>query len=197
VEVALRNNHSAARLVRALGDLAVLDEAEFKLRPMRLDLLEVIDDIAARFGDRARSSGLTLSLEAGSGEPLEAQIDVELFERALANLLDNAMRHTAPGGHIRLTAMGANGQLQVCVADTGCGMAAEELERIFVRYHQGAAKVAAERGSGGHGLGLAIVKRIIELHRGQVSVTSAPGTGTAVTLAWPAPGPLASAGAAA
>jgi signal transduction histidine kinase len=189
VEVALRNNHSAARLVRSLGDLAVLDEAEFKLRLMRLDLVEVLDDIGTRFGDRARSAGLNLAVELGNGDPLPAQIDVELFERALANLLDNAMRHTAPGGCVTLSAQrvgaGAQGRLRVCVTDTGSGMPADELQRIFDRHHQGAGKPAAERGS--HGLGLAIVKRIIELHRGQVGVASALGSGTTVTLEWPVP----------
>lgn len=185
VEVALRNTHSAARLVRSLGDLAVLDEAQFRLRPMRLDLVEVLDDIGARFADRARACGLTLQVDLGSGEPLPAEIDVELFERALANLLDNALRHTAPGGCITLSAQGAGERLRVSVADTGCGIAAEELGRIFERHHRGSGPAPAERGKGGHGLGLAIVRRIIELHRGQVEVHSTLGAGTTVTLEWP------------
>jgi signal transduction histidine kinase len=186
VEVALRNNHSAARLVRSLGDLAVLDEAEFKLRLMRLDLVEVLDDIGTRFAERARHAGLALTLDLGNGDPLPAQIDVELFERALANLLDNAMRHTEPGGSVTVTAQRVGDRLRVCVADSGSGIAADELHRIFDRHHQGPGGAVAERGGGGHGLGLAIVKRIIELHRGQVSVVSAPGAGTSVTLEWPA-----------
>lgn len=185
VEVALRNNHSAARLVRSLGDLAVLDEAEFKLRLMRLDLVEVLDDIGVRFADRARSSGLTLTVDLGSGEPLPAEIDIELFERALANLLDNAMRHTPTGGHVTVTAERAGDSLRVCVADTGSGIAAHELQRVFDRHHQGLRRSPAERVGGSHGLGLAIVERIIQLHRGQVRMASTLGVGTAVTLEWP------------
>ena len=84
-----------------------------------------------------------------------------------------------------LTAARAGERLRVCVADSGSGIAADELGRIFERHHQGAGKAPADRGGGSHGLGLAIVKRIIHLHRGQVSVASTPGQGTTVTLDWP------------
>ena len=194
VEVALRNNHSAARLVRSLGDLAVLDEVEFRLRLMRLDLVEVLDDIGARFAERARSAGLTLAMELGNGEPLPAEIDVELFERALANLLDNTLRHTAPGGVVTVTAQRVENRLRVRVADTGSGIAADELRRVFDRHHQGLNRPPADRASGSHGLGLAIVKRIVELHRGQVSIASTLGVGTVVTLEWPAPVPAVQVG---
>lgn len=113
VDVALRNTHHAARLVRSLGDLAVLDEDSFRLRRVLLDLGEVLDDIAMRFAERGARQGVTIRLEAepagaaadgGPGEPLAAEVDVELIERAIANLLDNALRHTPAGGQIVLGA---------------------------------------------------------------------------------------------
>ena len=201
IEVALRNTRNAAQLVRSLGDLALLDEPEFKLTPMRLDVGEVLDDIALRFADRARRQGVTLSSgavggagdaaragagggangEAGAGAPV-AEVDIELFERAVANLVDNALKFTPPGGHIRLAAQALDGQVQVSVADTGTGIAQDDQARLFDRMFQG----ADARSAGGKGLGLAIVKRIAELHRCSLALRSQPGQGTTVTMTLPA-----------
>jgi signal transduction histidine kinase len=183
VEVALRNTQGAARLVRSLGDLALLDEDSFRLRPSRLDLAEVLDDIALRFADRAAGQGVALDVHAAAGGPLAAEVDVELFERALANLLDNALRFTPAGGTITIDAARQPGRIVVCVRDSGSGIVADDLPHLFDRHYRGSGGSA---GDGGKGLGLAIVRRIAELHRGTVAVASTPGAGTAVTLELPA-----------
>jgi hypothetical protein len=93
VEIALRNTRNAARLVQSLGDLAKLDEPEFGLRTEDVDAGELLDDIAVRFAERAASLGIALSAAhdgAGAGPQARARVDVELFERAVANLVDNA-----------------------------------------------------------------------------------------------------------
>ena len=190
VEVALRNTHNAARLVRSLGDLAVLDEAGFRLRPAQLDLAEVLDDIVRRFADRAAAQGVALAFRPASPEPLAASVDVELFERAIANLLDNALRFTPAGGRIAIDASaGDDGDVRVDVADSGCGIAAADLPHLFHRHYQGgggARGPQGERAERGKGLGLAIVQRIVELHGGRVEVASAPGAGTRVSIVLPA-----------
>jgi signal transduction histidine kinase len=198
VDVALRNTHNAARLVRSLGDLALLDESGFALHRTRLDLAEVLDDIVVRFAERAQGQGVTLGLDAGGGAdaPLVAEIDVELFERAIANLVDNALRFTPAGGRIRIEAAHRGPRIAVSVADSGSGIAADALPRLFDRYFRGAGGEGGEGGEGGRhghdsgepgkGLGLAIVKRIAELHGGSVAVQSAPGRGTRVTIELPA-----------
>ncbi len=183
VEVALRNTQGAARLVRSLGDLALLDEAAFRLRPSRLDLAEVLDDIALRFADRAAGQGVALDVHAAAGGPLVAEVDVELFERALANVLDNALRFTPAGGTITIGAAREPGRIVVRVRDSGSGIAADDLPHLFHRHYRGRGGAAAD---GGKGLGLAIVRRIAELHGGTVAVASAPGAGTAVTIELPA-----------
>jgi signal transduction histidine kinase len=182
VEVALRNTRNAAQLVRSLGDLALLDEPAFQLKPMRLDLGEVLDDITLRFADRAARQGVTLACEAGV--PAPAEIDIELFERAVANLVDNALKFTASGGRITLAARPLARQVLVSVADSGSGVAAEHQERLFDRLYRSPADT--QRSEGGKGLGLAIVKRIAELHHGSVTLASAPGAGTTVTMVLPA-----------
>jgi signal transduction histidine kinase len=220
VDVALRNTHLAARLVRSLGDLAVLDEDSFRLRLARLDLGEMLDDIAMRFAERAAHQGVAIrcefegdaSGEAGAAEPLVAEVDVELIERAIANLLDNALRFTPAGGGIVLSARrlsagagpaGATalrgalpdadadtridaGAVRLAVRDTGSGIPPGDLEHLFDRHFSGrAGRAARSDGGAGNGLGLAIVRRIVELHGGRVAVQSRAGEGTTVILDLP------------
>jgi signal transduction histidine kinase len=192
VEVALRNTRNAARLVQSLGDLAQLDEPEFKLHLEVLDTAEVLDDIALRFAARAAQQGVSLSAEVTeSAQPCFAQIDIELFERAIANLVDNALKFSRPGDHIRLAAQLQGEQVRVSVSDSGAGIAAADLPHLFDRHYQsrqGTRSAAPATGEGGKGLGLAIVKRIAELHGGDVQVSSEVGHGTRVTVSLPRAG---------
>jgi signal transduction histidine kinase len=193
VEVALRNTHNAARLVQSLGDLAQLDEPEFKLRAEVMDVSELLDDVALRFTERAARLGVHIVAGAtaapGSRPAPLVAVDVELFERAIANLVDNALKFCPPGATITLGAMQATthqgSHVEVTVSDTGPGIPATDIPHLFDRFYQSRQSVAPATGEGGKGLGLAIVKRIVELHGGQVAVHSVPGTVTRVTLTLP------------
>ena len=185
-EVALRNTRNAARLVQSLGDLATLDEPTFTLRPERVDLHELLADIALRFAERAAKRKVVIEALHGDQEPAAAEVDVELFERAIANLIDNALKFCASGGvRITLDADTSGPLARVVVSDTGPGIPAADLPHLFDRFYQSRQSVAPATGEGGKGLGLAIVKRIAELHGGDVTVDSAAGRGTRVTLRWP------------
>ena len=189
VEVALRNTRNAARLVQSLGDLAKLDEPQYKLNAELVDAGELLDDICLRFAERAAQQGVRLRTDTPSAAdvaPPFAMLDVELFERAVANLVDNALKFCSPGAGITLAAVVVQGQVQVRVSDTGPGIAASDLPHLFDRFYQSRQTVAPATGEGGKGLGLAIVKRIAELHGGQVGVSSTPQVGTRVTLMVPA-----------
>ena len=200
VEVALRNTRNAARLVQSLGDLAQLDEPEFKLHTERLDAAELLDDIAVRFAARAEQQGVVLVAEPAADDlPTFATLDIELFERAVANLVDNALKFCPAGGRITLAARGridpaphgseqepARQRVEVSVSDSGPGIPATDLARLFDRFYQSRQSVEPASSEGGKGLGLAIVKRIAELHGGEVSVASEPGHGTMVRLSLPA-----------
>lgn len=198
VEVALRNTRNAARLVQSLGDLAQLDEPEFKLHLEVLDASELLDDIAVRFAARAEKQGVALVAEPSADElPTFAALDIELFERAVANLVDNALKFCAAGGRITLAAQGridpsgsagepARRRVEVSVSDSGPGIAAADLAHLFDRFYRSRQSVEPASSEGGKGLGLAIVKRVTELHGGEVSVASEPGHGTKVTISLPA-----------
>ena len=193
VEVALRNTRNAASMVRSLGDLALLDEPQFKLHPMRLDLVEVLDDITRRFEQRAAQKGVALRfVQLGSQTPV-AEVDIELFERAVANLLDNALKFTPAGKAIELSVQHVAGApdaapalVLVRVRDEGAGIAETDLPHLFDRLYQSRTGVAPATSEAGKGLGLAIVKRIAELHLGRVQVACPAGGGTLVTLELPA-----------
>ena len=200
VEVALRNTRNAARLVQSLGDMAQLDEPEFKLHRERFDAAELLGDIAVRFAARAEKQGVALVAESpDDGLPTFASLDIELFERAVANLVDNALKFCPAGGCITLAARGhidpagsssdrgpAQQRVEVSVHDTGPGIPAADIAHLFDRYYQSRQNVEPASAEGGKGLGLAIVKRIAELHGGEVVVSSAVGQGTTVTLSLPA-----------
>jgi signal transduction histidine kinase len=203
IEIALRNTRNAARLVQSLGDLAELDEPEFKLRTEMVDAGELLDDICIRFAERAAKQGVSLQAHHGGGSgsgggeaepapgamrarPPFAALDIELFERAIANLVDNALKFCPAGACIMLAACVQRGRVEVSVRDTGPGIAAADLPHLFDRFYQSRQSVAPATGEGGKGLGLAIVKRIAELHGGTVEVSSVPGAGTRVVLSVPA-----------
>ncbi len=189
IEIALRNTRNAARLVQSLGDLAKLDEPEFRLRAEVVDAGELLDDICIRFADRALTQGVSLRAVHGDealATPPFASLDVELFERAIANLVDNALKFCPPDAQITLQARRVGLCVEVSVSDTGPGIAAADLPQLFDRFYQSRHSVAPATGEGGKGLGLAIVKRIAELHGGSVTVASALGAGTRVVVSVPA-----------
>jgi signal transduction histidine kinase len=191
VEIALRNTRNAARLVQSLGDLAKLDEPEFSLRAEVVDVGELLGDICLRFADRALRQGVSLRAvePERAAVPPFAKVDVELFERAVANLVDNALKFCPAGAQITLAAGVDGEQVRIRVADTGPGIPAADLPHLFDRFYQSRQSVAPATGEGGKGLGLAIVKRIAELHGGGVTVTSTPGRGTEVVLSVPSAAP--------
>jgi signal transduction histidine kinase len=201
VEVALRNTRNAAQMVRSLGDLAQLDEPEFKLHTEVLDVGELLGDIRMRFAQRAAEQQVLLVFEEDPNEtpdapPPFAALDIELFERAVANVVDNALKFTPAGASVTVSATvlatgpaAASGLeaadwqwVRVSVRDTGPGIAATDLPHLFDRFYQSRQSVAPASSLEGKGLGLAIVKRIVELHQGHVEVSSTLGQGTRVDL---------------
>lgn len=113
-------------------------------------------------------------------QELTFPVDRTLFQRAVGNLVQNAVTHTPRGGEIRVEAHANQGGLVVVVTDTGTGIPTEHLSRVFDRFYR--ADPARARNRGGSGLGLAIVQSITHLHGGNVSVTSQVGEGTTITL---------------
>ena len=136
-----------------------------------------IEKIASYYRTIAEERGVSI---ANQGEG-EVYADPLLFDRALSNLLDNALRFTPDRGKITIRSQSSNGQTELAVEDTGCGIPSKHLSRIFDRFY----RVDSSRSSKGTGLGLALVKSITDLHGGSVTATSEPGYSTIVTVTFP------------
>ena len=137
-------------------------------------------------GDRYAAKEVILTTTANATCRLWA--DRQRLTQVLGNLLDNALRHTPPGGRVTLTAARSGADVVFTVADDGEGIAAEHLPHVFERFYR--ADSARDRGRGGSGIGLAIVKALTEAHGGHISVASrGPGRGSTFTVAVPIQAP--------
>lgn len=185
---ALRAAERLSALVDDLFDLSRFDAAEIRPTLEPTALPELVADAAAVHHARADAAGVTLRVRAADGLPL-VRADAGLVERAVANLVDNALRHTPSGGAVYVDVSRADGgALAVAVRDTGPGLAPEVLPRVFDRFVRGD---ASRRADGGAGLGLAIVRHIAELHGGRVRAESVLGAGATFTITLPIAGPSA------
>lgn len=167
-----------AGIVSSLLFLARARGGGFDLQPQTLDLGVQLELIRAYFEAAAQQAGVELSVAC----PPEIMLDADraLLHRAIGNLVTNAIRHTAPGGMVTVAVSRTAAEVTIQVVDTGEGMPAEVQARAFERFYRaGAARVAgAER----FGLGLPIAKSIVDLHGGQISITSRENCGTTVAI---------------
>jgi two-component system heavy metal sensor histidine kinase CusS len=173
-----------ARLSSIIDNLLFLaraEAAEGKLHPMLFAGRPAIEKIASYNEAIAEERNLSITCE-GEGE---IYADPILFGRAVSNLVDNAVHFTPDGGRIAISFMTSRAGTEIVVTDTGCGIEAEHLPRVFDRFY----RVDPSRSTQGTGLGLALVKSIANLHGGSLAVASEVGRGTSVTLKLPKPQP--------
>ena len=183
LESSLEEYGRITRLIDTLLFIAKADQPETGLKRQPLDATAECAAVADFFEAAGADRGVTISVRG------EARIycDSMLCRRALSNLVDNALRHTARGGHVDLTVRrGPNGMTEIEVRDSGTGISADHLPHIFERFYQASNEERDSSGPNpGFGLGLAIVKSIMDLHAGEVSVASTPGCGTTISLLFP------------
>lgn len=180
-----RAERRAAELSAVTGDLLELSRArDARIAQTRtsVDLAQLARDVATDAAAAAREAGITLDLELAPGIGAQEGDPVAL-RQLLANLLGNAVRYTPRGGRIWLRARKDGTILRLEVQDTGIGIQAEDLPRIFDEFFR--AKNAREHAENGTGLGLAIVKAVAERHGGTVSVESVPGQGSRFMVGLP------------
>lgn len=169
-------------LVEALFELAKLDASETKPRYEPFNLSDLVQDVVQKFQLAAEEKGIRIVIEPEDGLPL-ANADIGLMERALENLIENALQYTPSGGTISLTLTTDGSDIVVRVQDTGQGIPPEELPKIFNRFYQ---VDKSRRDPSGHsGLGLAITHRILELHHRPITVSSVVNEGTTFTFRVP------------
>lgn len=171
------------RLRRLSDDLSALSRAEegrLGLRPAPVDVSTVATSAAERLRPQLRDAGLELT--ATASEPLVVQGDADRIAQVVTNLVGNAIAATAPGGQVRVTCRAEDGAAVVEVADTGVGLAAPDLERVFERFYRGPAATPGP----GSGIGLTIARGIAHAHGGGlVAASPGPGRGATFTLRLP------------
>jgi two-component system, OmpR family, heavy metal sensor histidine kinase CusS len=175
----------AVRLSDLIGDLLFLARAESPLPHLhreRLDVGELLGGVREYYEASAADGGVSLTT-AVADEPVMAELDRTLLQRAVGNLVSNALAHTPPGGAVVLGTNADVSSIHIEVSDTGVGIPAEALSKVFDRFFR--VDSSRSQGSGGTGLGLAIVKSIAVLHGGNVEISSQPGQGTRVRLHLP------------
>jgi len=186
LSAALERAKDLARVVDDLLFLARTDAAEHLPGAAATDLAAVVEELGETFGLVAQEKGVSLSLDVAA--PLPVRGNPEWLAILVANLLDNAIKYTPPGGSVAVVGRSGEGRITVSVEDTGAGIAPEDLGRVFDRFYR--ADRSRSRETGGAGLGLSIAKHIAELHRGEITVTSRPGRGSRFELTLPErPGP--------
>ncbi len=185
VEVILSNARRMQRLVDDLLDLSRIESGHWQPQPERVDVVAAAGEAWAPFAERAAAGGVRFET-AIAPEARTVAADPEALRQILTNLYDNALRHTPEGGSIRVSATLAPRGVALAVADTGSGIAGQQLPRIFERFYR--ADPGRARAQGGTGLGLAIVKHLVEAHGGRVTAESTLGRGTTIRLLFPSPG---------
>jgi signal transduction histidine kinase len=171
-----------ARLVRELLDLSRLESGTRPPRLMRCGAGPLVRGAVEALRLAVAARGVTLDVEAADDLP-DVEVDRAQIERVVSNLVTNAGRATPPGGRVRVTASASADAVTIAVSDTGIGIPADQLVRIFEPFAQVPGGPA-----GGVGLGLSISRRIVEAHRGRLTVRSAPGAGSTFTCTLPRAG---------
>jgi signal transduction histidine kinase len=187
LQVASRQSVHLGRLVAELFDLAGLNARETVPHREPFSLSELLQDLVQKFRLRPEAQQVRIETTSGPGIPFVSG-DIALIERVLENLLDNALRYTPAGGTVRLSLETVENSVRVRVSDTGRGIPADALPKIFDRYFQ--ADPSDRTGSDRGGLGLAIARRILELHGSVIVAESVPEQGTTFSFQLPVATPV-------
>lgn len=171
------------RLTGDLLDLALLETGQVRVQPEPVPLGELLAGVRARFDPAAAGAGVALALDA-AGAPTIVTDGLRL-EQVLVNLVTNAVQHTPAGGTITLGVRASGAEARLWVADTGVGIPADELPRIWERFYRLDKGRDRSSGGAGVGLGLAICRGVVTLLGGRIGAESTPGVGATFTIYLP------------
>jgi two-component system, OmpR family, sensor histidine kinase SaeS len=173
-----------SRLIDDLFELSQIDSGTLELKPESSSIGDLVSDTLEALRPQAEQRRLKLQGELNGRLPA-VSMDVPRMQRVLYNLVQNALRHTPPDGTVIIRAVDAGSEIEISVADTGEGVDAEELARVFERFYRGSR--ARSRQEAGSGLGLTIAKGIVELHGGRIWADSRLGQGSIFVFTIPKP----------
>lgn len=180
---------STGRLKRLAEDISAVSRAEegrLEINRRTVSADSIARSAVSAANDRYATKGV--ELRQGVLDPVQVWADPDRIGQVLTNLLDNALRHTPPGGTVTMECRRAGQEVDYSVTDTGSGIGAEHLPHVFDRFYR--ADTARDRGHGGSGIGLSIAKALVEAHGGRISADSpGPGQGAEFSVRLPGTDP--------
>lgn len=173
-----------SRLVDAMLRLSRMENGKTPLNIKKTDVVAMTNDLVTVHSQLFQDNGIELKFKNDTGhKTFMAEIDPDLIREALVNLISNALRYTSVGGTVEVRVWRDRRNVLISVADTGMGIAKEDIPRVFSRFWRSDA--SRERAAGGLGVGLSLTKEIVDRHNGTISVDSEEGVGTTFTLELP------------
>ncbi|KUL25493.1 SpoIIE family protein phosphatase [Actinoplanes awajinensis] len=181
LEVIHRNGLRLGKLVNALLDFSRIEAGRMQARYEPVDLATTTADLASVFRSAFSRAGLSFAVDV-QPLPEPVHLDRGMWEKVILNLLSNALKFTFDGG-VRVSVRADGRHAVITVADTGVGVAADEMPRLFERFHR--IENSRSRSNEGSGIGLALVQELVGLHRGTIAAESTAGAGTTFTIRLP------------
>lgn len=179
LRMAVKNTETLDRMVSECLELSKLECATTPPAMEPFPIQDVISDVYTRFAGKAAEARVSFEI-IGDIQTAPVRGDMLMIERALSNLVDNALRYTPAGGKVKMSFFPHQGKVVVMVQDTGIGIAEEDLPRVIEPLYR--AKKDGFRDPGGSGLGLTITHKIIQAHYSRLFVDSSPGKGTTIAF---------------
>ena len=181
LDTIIRNATKLKEIVENLSDVDNYQSGSARVKGDRVSMARIVDDVAALFQAEAEQKNITLKVEMGD-QPYTLHADQVKVTIAISNIIKNSIQYTEAGGNVTVNVSEESGYIKVSVTDTGIGIPARELPRIFERFYQ--VETHLTRRYGGMGLGLSVAKAMIELHGGRIWAES-QGRGSTFTLLLP------------
>jgi signal transduction histidine kinase len=175
IEIILSNTQMLSKLVSELFELSKLDAKQVQPKPEQFSIAELTQDVVMKLKPQAEKNNIHLEPVFPKEIPL-VFADIALMERALSNLIENAIRYTPTNGTVKVVLSNSNQKVRITVSDTGRGIPPQDLPYIFDRFYR--VERSRNRTTGGTGLGLSIAKKILELHDSEILVESEVNVGT-------------------
>ncbi len=178
----LKNTKQLNRLIDDLFELSRLDAEDISPKLENISIAELIQDLVQQFRPIAEKRGVSLEADFQKDPSALIEADIGLMNRALTNLIDNAIDHTPEGGRVTISSLHKGKDFVLEITDTGEGIAEEDIPHIFDRFYQAD---KSRTGQNGAGLGLAIAQKIFNLHGAEIVVNSIKNHGTTFRVAIP------------
>ncbi|WP_264738738.1 two-component system histidine kinase PnpS [Cytobacillus firmus] len=182
LSIILKESDRLQSLIQELLDLSKIEKQGFSLSIQQLDLTDVLEDVMAIMKGKAAEKEIVFEYQRDE-KPVYIEGDIHRLKQVFINIISNAISYTPNQGVIYISAAKTRSTVLTEIRDTGIGIEASEIPRIFERFYR--VDKARSRNSGGTGLGLAIVKHLVEAHKGSISVKSEVGKGTSFIIELP------------